>query len=89
MVKHEYIQANKNWLEAKAKEEGVKAHHLHFSLESFLQCHSWHTLPTGKEPMQKQYFLHICPLSNKCSYHFRYSSSLASIFSILPTYIVW
>ena len=25
MVKREYIQANKDWLEAKAKEEGVKA----------------------------------------------------------------
>ena len=25
MAKREYIQANKEWLEAKAKEEGVKA----------------------------------------------------------------
>ena len=25
MEKREHIQANKNWLEAKAKEEGVKA----------------------------------------------------------------
>ena len=25
MAKREYIQANKDWLEAKAKEEGVKA----------------------------------------------------------------
>ena len=25
MNKHEYIQANKDWLETKAKEEGVKA----------------------------------------------------------------
>ncbi len=25
MAKREYIQANRNWLEAKSKEEGVKA----------------------------------------------------------------
>ena len=25
MVRNEYIQANKEWLEARAKEEGVKA----------------------------------------------------------------
>ena len=29
MAKREYIQANKDWLEAKAKEEGVKALLLH------------------------------------------------------------